>query len=117
MAIRWTPDQSARVAAAIKAYPAESGRCATLVRHVLPVALERDANAHGEVVRPLPGAGRFLLPRAGHKGWRYHATTSVEQHRVDALTEPTGTEESLYLHLHFHHPEALRAERWDQREP
>lgn len=117
MSVSWNSAQLPLVEGAIAAHPAQSGRCAELARELLPIALKIDPESHVRVIRPVPGGGRFVLPRAGHPGWRYHVTTAVAQHLVDALTGPSGCDADRYLEIHFEYPEALLNERWTMEEP
>jgi hypothetical protein len=75
-----------------------------------------DPEAHGLVVTPRPGMGRYVVPLAGYGRWYHHVTTAVEAHCVDALTGSSGTARSHYLVAHWLHAEALHLSPVDLEE-
>lgn len=117
VAVAWTSAQEAEVERLLRAHPAATGRCASLARDLLPIARGRDADAHGLLIRPKPGQGRYVVPRAGTHRWFHHVTVGVEAHCVDALTGKAGTERGQYLPRHWRHPDALCVERSDLEDP
>lgn len=117
MAIPWTGPQSDRVGALIGAHPPDGGRCADLARAILPIARDLDGNAHGCVIRPLPGHGRYVAPRVGGTMWRHHVTVGVAAHFVDALTDVPGTPSADYPDAHWLHADALSIKPDDLEDP
>lgn len=106
MPIGWTPNEHDAVAAILIAYPAHSGRCFDAARNILPIAQGRDAEARPWRIKPRQG--RFLVPKVSvGKRWFHHYTVEVDQHGVDALTGPGGTDWRTYLPTHWQYPNAL----------
>lgn len=94
------------VEAAIKEYPAASGKCAEVARKIVPVAKEHDATAVPRVLRP--SEGYFVTPKIKGVGrWFHHVATHVSMHFVDALTGADGEADATYLTKNWQHPDAL----------
>lgn len=105
MGVEWSDSQRIRVSGLIEEHPVTTSDCAVLGRKVLPIGRERDAAAHGLVVRANTTQTRFacLKPRHGQvkRRWFHHVTVAVDEHGVDALAGVDGTPLASYLREHF----------------
>jgi len=102
MAVDWSTTERDRLHALIQAHPVDSSACAELGRKVVPIGRERDANAHGVVIRPNTRLVRLLKPRHPNVEWWFnHVTVAVLEHGVDALAGVEGTPMDEYMPTHF----------------
>ncbi|HYO66099.1 MAG TPA: hypothetical protein VEU33_08455 [Archangium sp.] len=113
MTISWLPDQLKAVSEVLDRYPAESNRCESAAREILPIARELEETARARKLVPIEG--RFLAPMRGVHWWE-HVAVHVQQHVVDALTGAHGTPEPSYLGHHYRYPDRLVWRDWDEKE-
>lgn len=107
MAIPWNAAQRRKVSSALAKYPADSSKCAAAARQLLPVAKEVHPGAYGIQLLPAEPAP-YLLTTGGHRKWYHHVLVEVIEHRVDALTGPSGDPARQYLALRFQYPDDIR---------
>jgi len=96
MAIAWSTQQEASVSRALTNHGLDTGHCALAAAHILPVARERDRNAVAR--RCDPCFGRYVNPT---RRWFHHVAVTLEEHYVDALTDPPGLEAAVYMSKHW----------------
>lgn len=113
MTISWLPAQLQAVSEVLDRYPAESNRCESAARELLPIARQLEVSARARKLVPVEG--RFLVPKRGVRWWE-HVAVHVQQHVVDALTGAHGTPEPSYLDQHYLYPDRLAWRDWDEKE-
>lgn len=107
MSLAWSRTQRTAVARALAEHPSSSPRCADAARAILPIARERDLDAHALVVEPAVPFGRCVMPKhLPSPAWHHHVLVHTEAHAVDALTGPDGHSYATYLETFFLAPEA-----------
>lgn len=109
MTISWLPAQLEAVSEVLDRYPAESNRCESAARELLPIARQLEVSARARKLVPVEG--RFLVPKRGVR-----VAVHVQQHVVDTLTGTHGTPEPSYLDQHYLYPDRLAWRDWDEKE-